>query len=82
MRTRAERRKNNLKKFKRRMDLSKAIRYYVGDDLEGWLKRKSDVPHSINSDWWNGYETKSIKHKQQRLKDKAELKKDIKNEFQ
>lgn len=77
MRTRAERRKNTLKKFKRRVNLSKNIRYYAGDDLEDWLKRKCDVPHSEKSDWWNAYETKKIKNKQTRLKNRQETKKEL-----
>lgn len=83
MRNRAERRGNTIKKFNRRVKLSKAIRYFVGknddndEELKAWLKRKADVPHSEKSDWWNAYETKKIKNKQTRLKLRRETKKEL-----
>lgn len=77
MRTRIERRESAKKKFKRRINLSKSIWCYVGDDLEDWLKRKSDIPHSQGSNWWNAFETKRMKNRQARLKSKQETKKEL-----
>ena len=79
MRTRAERRNAREKSFKRRLKLCKEIRGYTGND-DKYIKTKSDIPHSLGSNFYNGFETKAMQNKQKRLKDKNNLRKEIMNE--
>jgi hypothetical protein len=74
MRTRSDRRRSEAKELKRRMTLCKSAHGY-NDDHDDYIKRKTDIPHSIDSNYWNAYETKSMKNKKDRLKQKSEISK-------
>lgn len=78
MKTRAERRNNAKKELKHRLKLCKAIRE-CNDDTDEYIKHKTDVPHSLGSNWWNAFEAKSMRNKQERLKEKNNLKREIEN---
>lgn len=80
MRTRAERRESKKKEFSKREKLCKDIYGYTDSENDkNWIKHKTDIPHSLGSNWWNAYETKSMQNKQERLKEKNNLKKEIEN---
>ncbi len=70
MKTRADRRRSEEKELKRRMTICKSAHGYT-DDNDDYIKRKTDIPHSIDSNYWNAYETKSMKNKKDRLKQKS-----------
>lgn len=76
MRNRAERRNFKLKEITKRLKICKDIAGYNDNDTE-YIKHKSDIPHSHGSNWWNAYETKRMRNRQQRFKDKNKLKKEI-----
>ena len=78
MRTRAERRKSEVKEFNKRVEICKAAHCYLSSDEE-YIKHKRDIPHSLGSNFWNSYETKSMKNKKDRLDSKNELKKEMEN---
>lgn len=78
MRTRAERRKSEIKEFKKRINICKAAFGYFANDEE-YIKHKRDIPHSLGSNFNNSFETKSRKNKQERLNSKNELKKEMEN---
>lgn len=78
MRTRAERRKSEIKEFNKRVEICKSAHCYDSSDEE-YIKRKTDIPHSYGSNYWNGYESKSIRNKQDRLKYRKNLKKEMEN---
>lgn len=73
MRTIAERRKSEIKEFNKRLNICKSAHCYNASDEE-YIKHKRDIPHSLGSNYWNAYETKSMKNKKERLKNKNELK--------
>ncbi len=76
MRNKPFRRYQNLKEFKRRLERCLNTKNYKITDLE-YIKHKRDILHSLGSNYWNSYETKSIKNKRQRLVLKKELKNEI-----
>ena len=78
MRTRAERRKSEIKEFNKRVEICKAAHCYDSSDEE-YIKHKRDIPHSLGSNYWNAYETKSMKNKKDRLNNKIGLKKEMEN---
>ena len=78
MRTRAERRKSEIKEFNKRIEICKAAYCYDSVDEE-YIKHKRDIPHSLGSNYLNAYETKSMKNKQERLNSKNKLKKEMEN---
>ena len=78
MRTRAERRKSEIKEFNKRVEICKSAHCYNSSDEE-YIKHKRDIPHSLGSNYWNSYETKSMKNKKDRLDSKNELKKEMEN---
>ena len=41
---------------------------------DDYIKRKTDIPHSYGSNYFNGYESKHINNKKERLESKQELK--------
>lgn len=74
MRTRAERRESAQKEYRKRMKLCKEVVHAWGNDLDDYIKHKTDIPHSQGSNWWNAYETKSMNNKRERLKQHRKLK--------
>ena len=80
MKTRAERRNSRKKEQENRIKLCKELFGYENCETE-YITRKTDIPHSHGSNYWNAYETKSMQNKQQRLKDKNNLKKEIESEY-
>jgi hypothetical protein len=74
MRTRSDRRRSEAKELKKRIEVCKASRCYNTIDIET-IRRKTDIPHSIDSNYWNPYNTKSMKNKKDRLKQKFEISK-------
>lgn len=77
MRTKGERRKSEIKEFNKRVEICKAAHCYDSSDEE-YIKRKRDIPHSLGSNYWNAYETKSMKNKKDRLDSRNELKQELK----
>jgi hypothetical protein len=73
MRTKDQRRSYEAKELKRRMTLCKSAHGYT-DDNDDYIKRKTDIPHSYGSNYFNAYETKSMNNKKERLCSKLELK--------
>ena len=73
MRTRADRRRSETKELKRRMALCKSAHGYT-DDHDDYIKRKTDIPHSYGSNYFNAYESKRINNKKERLESKQEIK--------
>ena len=39
-----------------------------------YIKRKTDIPHSYGSNYFNAYESKRINNKKERLESKQEIK--------
>lgn len=78
MRTINDRRNSEQKEIKRRIKICKDVHCYTSEDEE-YIKRKTDIPHSYGSNYWNAYETKSMKNKKDRLDNKIELKKEMEN---
>ena len=79
MKTRADRRRSEAKELKKRIEVCKASMCYNNIGIET-IRRKTDIPHSIDSNYFNPYETKSMKNKKDRLKQKSEISKLIKEE--
>ena len=79
MRSRSDRRISEAKELKKRIETCKASQCYNTIDIET-IRRKTDIPHSIDSNYWNPYDTKSIKNKKDRLKQKSEIIKLIEEE--
>ena len=79
MRTRADRRRSKAKQLKKRIEVCNASIGYNIIDVET-IRRKTDIPHSIDSNYWNPYDTKSMKNKKDRLKQKSEISKLIEEE--
>jgi hypothetical protein len=79
MKTRADRRRSEAKELKKRIEICKASRCYNTIGIET-IRRKTDIPHSIDSNYWNPYDTKSMKNKKDRLKQKSEISKLIEEE--
>ena len=79
MKTRAYRRRSEAKELKKRIEECKDSMRYNTIDIET-IRRKTDIPHSIDSNYFNPYETKSMKNKKDRLKQKSEIIKLIKEE--
>ena len=79
MKTIADRRRSEAKELKKRIEVCKASQCYNTIDIET-IRRKTDIPHSIDSNYLNPYHTKSIKNKQDRLKQKSEISKLIEEE--
>ena len=79
MKTRADRRRSEAKELKKRIEACKASMCYNTIDIKT-IRRKTDIPHSIDSNYWNAYETKSMKNKKDRLKQKSEISKLIEEE--
>lgn len=77
MRSRSDRRISEAKELKKRIETCKAS--YNTIDIET-IRRKTDIPHSIDSNYLNPYDTKSIKNKKDRLKQKSEIIKLIEEE--
>ena len=77
MKTRADRRRSEAKELKKRIEECKDSMCYNTIDIET-IRRKTDIPHSIDSNYFNPYETKSMKNKKDRLKQKSEIIKLIK----
>ncbi len=78
MRTKADRRRSEAKELKKRIEICKDYRgYNIGIET---IRRKTDIPHSIDSNYWNPYDTKAIKNKKNRLKQKSEISKLIEEE--
>ena len=78
MRTKVERRKSEIKEYNKRVKICKAAHCYNSSDEE-YIKHKRDIPHSLGSNYWNAYETKSMKNKKDRLDSRNELKQEINN---
>lgn len=78
MRTRQERRITQAKELIKRMKICKSSHGYTDEDDE-YIKRKRDIPHSMGSNFWNAYETKSMRNKQIRLKNRINIKNEIIN---
>ena len=78
MRSRSDRRISEAKELKKRIEACKASQCYT-IDIET-IRRKTDIPHSIDSNYLNPYDTKSIKNKKDRLKQKSEIIKLIEEE--
>ena len=78
MRSRSDRRISEAKELKKRIETCKASQCY-NIDIET-IRRKTDIPHSIDSNYLNPYDTKSIKNKKDRLKQKSEIIKLIEEE--
>jgi len=76
MRTRQERRITKAKELVKRMKICKSSHGYTDEDDE-YIKRKRDIPHSMGSNYWNAYETKSMRNKQIRLKNRINIKNEI-----
>ena len=76
MRTRQERRITQAKELVKRMKICKSGHGYTDEDDE-YIKRKRDIPHSKGSNYWNAYETKSMRNKQIRLKNRINIKNEI-----
>ena len=79
MRSRSDRRISEAKELKKRIETCKASQCYNTIDIET-IRRKTDIPHSIDSNYLNPYDTKSIKHNKDRLKQKSEIVKLIEEE--
>ena len=79
LRTRSDRRRSEAKELKKRIEVCKVSRCYNTIGIET-IRRKTDIPHSINSNHLNPYDTKSIKNKKDRLKQKSEISKLIEEE--
>lgn len=79
MRSRSDRRISEAKELKKRIETCKASQCYNTIDIET-IRRKTDIPHSIDSNYLNPYDTKSIKNKKDRLKQKSEIIKLIEEE--
>lgn len=79
MRTKEDRRRSEAKELKKRIEICKASRCYNAIDIET-IRRKTDIPHSVDSNYWNPYDTKSMKNKKDRLKQKSEISKLIEEE--
>ena len=79
MRSRSDRRISEAKELKKRIEICKASQCYNTIGIET-IRRKTDIPHSIDSNYLNPYNTKSIKHKKDRLKQKSEIIKLIEEE--
>ena len=81
MRTRTERRKFKIKEILRRFETCVNTYVFKRNDKEALdiIKHKSDIPHSLGSNYWNAYETKSMKNKKDRLNNKIGLKKEMEN---
>ena len=79
MRSRSDRRRSEAKELKKRIEVCKASMCYNTIDIET-IRRKTDIPHSIDSNYLNRYDTKSIKNKKDRLKRKSEIIKLIEEE--
>lgn len=81
MRTKIERRKFKIKEILRRFETCVNTYVFKRNDKEAFdiVKHKRDIPHSLGSNYWNAYETKSMKNKKDRLKSKNELKKEMEN---
>ena len=73
MRTKDQRRSSEAKELKRRMTLCKSAHGYT-DDNDDYIKRKTDIPHSYGSNYFNAYESKHINNKKERLESKQEIK--------
>ena len=79
MRSRSDRRISEAKELKKRIETCKASHCYNTIGIET-IRRKTDIPHSIDSNYLNPYDTKSIKNKKDRLKQKSEIIKLIEEE--
>ena len=79
MRSRSDRRISEAKELKKRIETCKASQCYNTIDIET-IRRKTDIPHSIDSNYLNPYDTKSIKNKKDRIKRKSEIIKLIEEE--
>lgn len=79
MRSRSDRRISEAKELKKRIETCKASQCYNTIDIET-IRRKTDIPHSIDSNYLNPYDTKSIKNKKDRTKRKSEIIKLIEEE--
>lgn len=78
MRSRSDRRRSEAKELKKRIEICKASQCYnIGIET---IRRKTDIPHSIDSNYLNPYNTKSIKNKKDRIKRKSEIIKLIEEE--
>ena len=73
MKTIADRRRSEAKELKRRMTICKSAHRYTNDN-DDYIKRKTDIPHSYGSNYFNGYESKHINNKKERLESKQEIK--------
>ena len=74
MRTKDQRRSSEAKELKRRMTLCKSTHHRYNDDNDDHIKRKTDIPHSYGSNYFNTYESKRINNKKERLESKQEIK--------
>ena len=72
MRSRSDRRISEAKELKKRIETCKASQCYNTIDIET-IRRKTDIPHSIDSNYLNPYDTKSIKNKKDRTKRNLKL---------
>lgn len=81
MKTKIERRKFKIKEILRRFETCVNTYVFNRNDKEALdiVKHKSDIPHSLGSNYWNAYETKSMKNKKDRLNSRNELKKEMEN---
>ena len=74
MKTIADRRRSEAKELKRRMTLCKSTHHGYTDDNDDHIKRKTDIPHSYGSNYFNTYESKHINNKKERIESKQEIK--------
>lgn len=80
MRTKQERRNSEIKELIKRMKNCKSAHGYDDGDNE-YIVRKSDIPHSHGSNYWNAYNTKSMRNKRLRLKMKTDIQKEMENQY-
>jgi len=76
MKTKADRRNYEIKERNKRFKICKEAHCYNDEDNE-YIIRKRDIPHSLGSNYFNAYECKAIRNKQERLKYKKILKEEM-----
>ena len=71
----------NFRRHQKLVELTRRIKRckinYI-DDIE-YIKRKSDILHSLGSNYWNAFETKRMRNKSQRLLNRKRLKLELIN---
>ncbi len=76
MRSKKERILSKIKEFNKRLKNCKASWWYNKSDIDT-IKQHTDIPHSLGSNYLNKYDTKKIRNKRNRLKNKIDLKMEL-----